>query len=547
MGDVNPYLMFIAHNQEEKAAVLEPIKKCIVSEDVLAELDVNNVKTKKTRKQQDKAKSSPYMMRERNKVLRSRGESFHPFRRISPRISKPVRKSLEEESLADQTAAVIADEKYPRKAAGPIELADCVQSVDKVGWECHLRAVASYPPPVAASEDRSEVRCRRWVEAVEEGKGRALWTYPKKTPSEGLDRFKERVSKLSMWCGCMARVLTERISSIAIHPSRDILLIAAGGKKGSLGLWMVNPVLGTDGGVGRAADDSPTGIYRFEPHSGPISCTTFCAFGADRLITTSYDGTIRALDFEKLVFQELLSAPKDMRANWMQWHCQLSPNVLLASQGTGSVHVIDDRSGGRTEAILQCYDRSCRTISLHPLHPVYMATSSSLGLVSLWDLRKFGRKSPKVADKAVDTSALICQMSVQKAVSSAFFSPVTGSGLLCTSADERIRIYDTSKLAEGAAPSVCRVETDIRHLHKNSMWLSHFRATWHPQRDDAFVIGSLANPRRVEVYGRPGRMLCALGKDGHFPINTVCPVNAFHPNRMLLACADSGGRVHILL
>ncbi|XP_071451886.1 WD repeat-containing protein 76-like [Hetaerina americana] len=591
-----------------------------------------NISVFSFRTKKENEKSSPYQMRVRKRTETK--DCFRPLRRISPRICKQERKSLEDESSADQTLASVVNGENPRKPEGALRLQDCMQHVDKEEWERHVSGVGRCmpPPPMPSSPcplPREVKEGKRWLA---EAKGQRVWAYPKKG-AESLDRFKERVSKLSMWCGCVARVLMERVTSLAVHPSKDKLVIAAGGKKGSLGLWIVNPALSADGKLVKSAEstESATGLYRFEPHSGQINCTSFCAYHADRLYTSSYDGTVRCLNFEKLVFDEVLSSPKDIHSNWFQWHCQLSSNVLLISQGTGDVYVVDDRTNSEHEAILRCYSRSCRTVSIHPLHPMYLATSSSLGYVSVWDLRKFGRKSSKASCVGgVESGASICNLSIHGTVSSAFFSPATGSGLLTTSSDERIRIYDTSKLAEGAqGPSVFRVETDIKHSHKTWMWITPIRAVWHPQRDDAFVVGTLAVPRRnssdipvlsvnvcstvkdlngvlkvrtllsstepsrkpesvpvhcgipedsgfrmkderqrhyfpvvgtgcasmglcaakrfVEVFGRHGRKLCDLGMDGHFPINTVCPVNAFHPNRMLLASADSGGRVHILL
>ncbi|KAG8227157.1 hypothetical protein J437_LFUL001701, partial [Ladona fulva] len=99
-------------------------------------------------------------------------------------------------------------------------------------------------------------------------------------------------------------------------------------------IWVVFPEFGGDKEVVKKETvvDYPTGIYRFEPHEGLINCASFCRFGGDRLITSSYDGTVRVLNLEKLVFDQLYGSLDDMRNDWMQWHCQLSPNVILASQ-----------------------------------------------------------------------------------------------------------------------------------------------------------------------------------------------------------------------
>jgi hypothetical protein len=37
----------------------------------------------------------------------------------------------------------------------------------------------------------------------------------------------------------------------------------------------------------------------------------------------------------------------------------------------------------------------------------------------------------------------------------------------------------------------------IKHNTHTGQWLTTFKATWHPQRDDVFVVGSLEQPRGV--------------------------------------------------
>ncbi|KAG8227158.1 hypothetical protein J437_LFUL001702 [Ladona fulva] len=201
---------------------------------------------------------------------------------------------------------------------------------------------------------------------------------------------------------------------------------------------------------------------------------------------------------------------------------------------------------------MKCYHLSCRTVDIHPLYPQYLATSSSCGYTSIWDLRKVKKDSKNSSDSEIkaiaNIDAALCHLGDDKRrLFSAFFSPVTGNGLLTTSSDDYIRLYDTSKLAQAASSSTYRVETSIRHDNRTGRWITPFRAVWHPQRDDAFVVGSMGQPRQVEVYGRHGRLLAAIGSNGPLPINTICSVNAFHPHRLVLASADSAGRVHVFL
>ena len=39
----------------------------------------------------------------------------------------------------------------------------------------------------------------------------------------------------------------------------------------------------------------------------------------------------------------------------------------------------------------------------------------------------------------------------------------------------------------------------FRHNNHTGRWLTNFRAVWHPQREDCFVVGSMDRPRRVKT------------------------------------------------
>ncbi|KAF3832412.1 hypothetical protein F7725_026077 [Dissostichus mawsoni] len=57
-------------------------------------------------------------------------------------------------------------------------------------------------------------------------------------------------------------------------------------------------------------------------------------------------------------------------------------------------------------------------------------------------------------------------------------------------------------------------------------------AVWDPKQEDCFVVGSLSNPRRVEVFHESGRPLHCFKDDEN--LKTVQFVTAFHPTRNAL-------------
>jgi hypothetical protein len=46
-------------------------------------------------------------------------------------------------------------------------------------------------------------------------------------------------------------------------------------------------------------------VELFQPHVGPVSCTSVCSYTAAKLYTTSHDGTVRCGDLNKLVFDQV--------------------------------------------------------------------------------------------------------------------------------------------------------------------------------------------------------------------------------------------------
>ena len=47
------------------------------------------------------------------------------------------------------------------------------------------------------------------------------------------------------------------------------------------------------------------GVYLYEPHSRPINCMSFDPDNCGKLLTCSYDGTLRCCDFKSATFQEV--------------------------------------------------------------------------------------------------------------------------------------------------------------------------------------------------------------------------------------------------
>lgn len=92
----------------------------------------------------------------------------------------------------------------------------------------------------------------------------------------------------------VAKVTKGRIYSLAWHPGNCKLLVAVGDCGGNVGFWDVDKL-----------EDKHRGVRAFKVHGQPVNCATFDKFNLTRLLTTSYDGYVRCLDFKTNVIDEV--------------------------------------------------------------------------------------------------------------------------------------------------------------------------------------------------------------------------------------------------
>ena len=85
----------------------------------------------------------------------------------------------------------------------------------------------------------------------------------------------------------------------------------------------------------------------------------------------------------------------------------------------------------------------------------------------------------------------------------------------------------------------------IRHNTITGRWLTRFQAVWDPKQEDCVIVGSMAQPRRVEIFHETGKWVHSfLGGEC---LASVCSINAMHPTRYILAGGNSSGRVHVFM
>ena len=174
--------------------------------------------------------------------------------------------------------------------------------------------------------------------------------------------------------------------------------------------------------------------------------------------------------------------------------------------------------------------------SLHP-NGHTIATGGLATIVQLWDCRKFastGKQAPKP----------FAWQHAGRSINSAFFSP-SGSKLLSTTQANNLDILENAHLHSGLIATPYK---RVRHDNQTGRWLATLMAKWHPTistGEEIFVVGSMAKPRTVEVFGgTSGKRLRGISGDALTAVASRC---CFHPNpdKLVIVGGNSSGRVTV--
>ncbi|XP_049469472.1 WD repeat-containing protein 76 isoform X2 [Panthera uncia] len=307
------------------------------------------------------------------------------------------------------------------------------------------------------------------------------------------------------------------ILSVALHPSEIRTLVAAGAKSGQVGLWDLTHQSEEDG------------IYVFQPHSQPVSCLYFSPANPAHILSLSYDGTLRCGDFSRAIFEEVC---RDERSSFSSFDfLGEDASTLIVGHWNGNISLVDRRTPGTSyEKLINSSLRKIRTVHVHPVHRQYFITAG-LRDTHIYDARHLNPRG---------SQPLISLTEHTKSIASAYFSPLTGNRVVTTCADCKLRIFDSSCIS-----SQIPLLTTIRHNTITGRWLTRFQAVWDPKQEDCVIVGSMAHPRRVEIFHETGKQVHSFF--GGECLVSVCSINAMHPTRYIMAGGNSSGKIHVFM
>jgi hypothetical protein len=332
---------------------------------------------------------------------------------------------------------------------------------------------------------------------------------------QGVAALVARFSSLS--CGESHKLVPERAYSVALWDQ----LCAVGDKEGNVGVAR----------IGEAVESTA-----FRPHFGTVNVLTF---GHGSLFSFSYDGTVRRMPLARPgeFFMAFATGKAESNGDdvWLQHGAVVGPNCGTAwlAFSDGAV-LCRDLTADRELWSFAAHDKKVQTVSLSP-DQRYLATASLDRSVKLWDLRKVG------GGKSAAKPALLGTFEDANSVNSCSFN-ASGSRLLAVGQSNRLHLFAGPQASSGGQ---LKPAHSLAHDNRTGRYLAVFHAAWDPRDDDAFLCGSMMQPRRVELFHAKDKIKLALNLTGD-GLSSVCSRNAFHPTLDLVAGVNASGRLHLL-
>ncbi|XP_076005786.1 DNA damage-binding protein 2 [Genypterus blacodes] len=313
------------------------------------------------------------------------------------------------------------------------------------------------------------------------------------------------VRSLSSYCFHRATsTFDRRATCLEWHPTIPTTL-AVGSKGGDLYLWDYDSPAKKTFTQGKGAGDFIGGMK-------------FCPTDLSKVYVASGDGTLTMKSFDNCT-ANVLSRTQDCghdHHDVCYWYCCLdvtiSRRMLVTGDNVGQLLLLG--LDGQKIFSEKLHKAKVTHAEFNPRCDWLLATASVDHTVKLWDLRMMK-----------DKNAFLHHMPHDKAVNSAYFSPLDGSRLLTTDQYDQIRVYSSSDWS--------KPQQIIQHPHRQFQHLTPIKATWHPVYD-LIVAGRYpddrvcpGDQRTIDIYdSNTAELVCQLQNPN---VPGIKSINKFSP------------------
>ncbi|PKA55101.1 Protein damaged DNA-binding 2 [Apostasia shenzhenica] len=319
----------------------------------------------------------------------------------------------------------------------------------------------------------------------------------------------------------LVRFHSRRVTSLEFHPTLSSVLLS-GDKKGQIGIWNYDKL------HERTLYDSI--------HSCIVNNMKFDTRNNGLLYTSSSDGTISCTDLETGIPVLLMDVnPNGWNgpATWRMLYgmdTNLDKGLVLVADNFGYLYLLDGRTKVKMGEPILIHKKGSKVVGLHcnPAQPDLLLSCGNDHFGHIWDARR------------LDNGSSLASLAHGRVVNSAYFSPHSGSKILTTSQDNRIRVWD-SIFGNLDSPS-----REIVHSHDFNRHLTPFRAEWDPKdpSESLAVIGRYISENFNGVALHPidfidtstGQLVAEVVDTD---LTTISPVNKLHPRDDILATGSS--------
>ncbi|KAK9057566.1 hypothetical protein SSX86_022402 [Deinandra increscens subsp. villosa] len=317
------------------------------------------------------------------------------------------------------------------------------------------------------------------------------------------------------------RYHSRRVTCLEFHPTNNNILLS-GDKKGQLGVW----------DFGKVHEKTVYGNI----HQALLNNMKFGPANDGTVYTASSDGTVSCTDLETGFSTSLMNLNPNGwqgRNSWkMLYGMELNAEkgLVLVADSFGFLHFVDTRASSKIGDSVLIHKKGTKVVGLHcnPLQPDLLLSCGNDHFARIWDIRR------------LEAESCLHALPHKRVVNSAYFSPLSGSKIVTTSIDNRIRVWD-SIFGNLDTPS-----REIVHSHDFNRHLTPFRAEWDPKDSSESLVvvgryisenynGAALHP--IDFIDISTGQLVAEVMDPN--ITTISPVNKLHPRDDVLASGSS--------
>jgi len=343
-----------------------------------------------------------------------------------------------------------------------------------------------------------------------------------------IKEYTEMVNSLKLDQEDIAKVVKDRATALAFHPSDSKLIVGAADKFGKVGVWLVDHRT-------EETEGWNDGVFLYKPHCANVGKLQFHPRDYAKMYTTSYDGTIRCLDLEKEVFEEVYAVnDEDADLHYSYIPETTDSSVMYIGDTGGVVKALDMRTN-QVAWSYTLHERKINTVQTNPSSPEYLVSASLDRTVAIWDIRQLGSSKKSSKPKSIAST-----QGFSRSVNCAYFS-YTGNYLITVSQDDKNHLFENPI---NAAKGKLVPKLTVRHNNNTGRWLTKFHPTWDVKGPDVYVIGSMEQPRRVEVFSAESQRPIAYLRNEEF-MGSVQSLNIPHTKLNIFATVNSSGKVHI--